>query len=438
MEINLSTYESYISKFNPIKLKGSVSQVVGLVVETEGPLASIGELCTIIPLGENPLIQAEVVGFREKKILLMPFGDLKGISPGCEVIASGNFQTVKVSEKILGRVIDGAGCPLDGKGILPLEDKFSIYNQPLNPLKRKRIKEPLATGIRAIDGLLACGKGQRMGIFAGSGVGKSVLLGMIARNTSADVNVVALIGERGREVREFIEKDLGEEGLARSVVVAVTSDKPPLLRRQGPLIAMAIAEYFRDKGKDVMFMMDSVTRFAMAQREIGLAIGEPPTTKGYTPSVFAMLPKLLERAGTVEGGGSITGLFTVLVDADDMNEPIADASRSILDGHIVLSRAIAAHNHYPAIDILNSLSRLMTEVVTPEAKSMANRLRDVLATYKDAEDIINIGAYVAGSSPSIDYALKMIDPINKFLQQGINERVGYQEVLEGMKGIVEN
>lgn len=419
--ISLEKYRKAVRAGSTFRIMGRVSQVIGLVVESVGPLARIGELCYISPAGRAPAIEAEVVGFREGKVLLMALGDLSGIKPGSEVVASGKKLAVKVGPKLRGRVIDGLGKPLDGLGPIEWVHEYPIENSPPNPLERERITEPLSVGIRAIDGLLTCGKGQRVGIFSGSGVGKSTLLGMIARNTEADVSVIGLIGERGREVREFIEKDLGPEGLKRSVVVVATSDRPTLVRIKGALLATAIAEYFRDQGCDVMLMMDSLTRFAMAQREVGLAIGEPPTTHGYTPSVFSLLPKLLERAGTSKKG-TITGLYTVLVEADDMNEPIADAARSILDGHIVLSRELAAMNHYPAIDILNSVSRVMVDIVPDEHKLAAGKLRDVLATYKDASDLINIGAYVPGSNPKIDYAREMIQGVNDFLVQGIEEK----------------
>jgi flagellum-specific ATP synthase len=433
-QIDFSKFSSVIRNTSLIKQNGKVTQVVGLVVESKGPAAQIGELCHIhISRNELP-VAAEVVGFKDTRVLLMPLGDMSGIKPGSEVTATGKSLSVNVSDALLGRVIDGIGNPIDGKGpIFSLKD-YPLHNTPSDPLTRKRINEHLPLGVRAIDGTLTVGRGQRIGIFAGSGVGKSTLLGMIARNTEADVNVIGLIGERGREVRDFIEKDLGEEGLKRSVVVVATSDKPALIRLKGAFAATAIAEYFRDCGRDVMLMMDSVTRFAMAQREVGLAIGEPPATRGYTPSVFALLPKLLERSGTSDTG-TITGLYTVLVEADDMNEPIADAVRGILDGHIVLSRRLAAQNHYPAIDVLQSVSRVMPDIVEKHHKTAAGQLRDSLATYREAEDLINIGAYVSGSNPRIDYAIDHINVINDFLKQSVDENERFDSVVSKLEGL---
>lgn len=427
--INLTRYRQYLSKVDPIRLNGRVTQVIGLIIEAQGPAVNLGELCYIYPKERGNLLKAEVVGFRDERILLMPLGEMQDIGPGCEVVASGQSLTIQVGQALLGKVLDGLGNCLDGRNNIFGGEEYAVSNSPPNPLTRKRINQPLEVGVKAIDGILTCGKGQRVGIMAGSGVGKSTLLGMVARNTKADINVIALIGERGREVRDFIERDLGEEGLQRSVVVVATSDQPALIRVKGALVATAIAEYFRDQGKDVMLMMDSVTRFAMAQREIGLAIGEPPTTRGYTPSVFAILPKLLERSGTAERG-SITALYTVLVEGDDMNEPITDAVRGILDGHIVLSRQLASQNHYPAIDLLNSVSRVMIEIVSKEHQAAANSLRDILATYKEAEDLINIGAYVAGSNPRIDYSLSKIDSVNSFLKQDIYDKLDYEQTKE--------
>ncbi|HUU49602.1 MAG TPA: flagellar protein export ATPase FliI [Nitrospinota bacterium] len=432
----LTRFSPVISNATPIKVHGKVTRVIGLVIEGYGPSTSIGDLCDIYSQNNKGSIKAEVVGFKDNKILLMPLGELRGIKPGDKIIKGENKPNIKTGEGLLGRVIDGLGEPIDHKGPLcEVEDEYPIYSEPINPLKRKRIAEPLDLGIRTINGLLTCGKGQRIGILSGTGVGKSVLMSMMARNTEADINVVGLIGERGREVKDFIEKDLREEGLKRSIVVAATSDQPPLVRIRGAFIATAIAEYFRDKGKDVLLMFDSITRFAMAQREIGLSIGEPPTTKGYTPSVFAILPKLLERGGAKEGMGSITGLYTVLVEGDDLSEPISDAVRAILDGHIVLSRSLASQNHYPAIDVLNSISRLMIDIISTEHLEMANRFKSVLATYKEAEDLINLGAYVSGSNKDIDFAIKTIDKINQYLRQGIEERVCLQESIDGIKAI---
>jgi len=431
--LNFEKYHALLDKINPIKQNGTVSQIIGLIVESYGPIASIGDVC-YIHTNEKEIHLAEVVGFKKDKTLLMPLQELYGIAPGNRVSTFREPFAVGVGNDLLGRVLDGLGNPIDSGPPLNLQEKKSVYAAPPNPLNRERIKEPLQLGIRAIDGLLTCGKGQRIGIFAGSGVGKSVTLGMMARYTKADVNVIALIGERGREVRDFIESDLGEEGLKRSVVIVATSDQVALTRVKGALVATTIAEYFRDRGLNVLFMMDSVTRFCMALREIGLAVGEPPTTKGYTPSVFASLPKLLERAGTSEKG-TITGIYTVLVDGDDMDEPIADAARSILDGHIVLSRKIASKNHYPAIDILSSISRVMNAVITREHRDLANRLIELLAIYKDAEDIVNIGAYSPGSNLMIDQAIAKIDSINRFTKQYVEEHTDFEETLELLKSI---
>ncbi len=417
-------HNKYISKIintDTIVLKGRITQVIGLVAESQGPFVALGELCYIYPKNNKQPIMAEVVGFKENRNLLMPIGELDGIGPGCDVIAAQSSLTVPVSPELLGRILDGIGNPIDELGPLNTTIKYPLHNLPPPPLTRKRITTPISVGVRAIDGLLTLGCGQRVGIMAGSGVGKSTLLGMIARNTQADVNVIALIGERGREVREFIERDLGETGLKRSVVVIATSDQPALVRVKGAMTATAIAEYYRDQGANVLLMMDSVTRFAMAQREIGLTVGEPPATRGYTPSVFAMLPKLLERSGMGDKG-SITGIYTVLVEGDDMNEPIADSVRSILDGHIVLSRNIAAKNHYPSIDILNSVSRVMYDIVDKQHWQSGQKLRSLMATYREAEDLINIGAYVTGSNPAIDESISRIQDINSFLCQEVFEQ----------------
>lgn len=428
-------YISRLEGIESLRMNGRVTKVVGLVMEGYSPSTSVGDICDIHPRAGDSSIKARVMGFRDDKVLLMPMGEIGGLSAGSIIVSKGEKAVCRIGKGLLGRVIDGLGNPIDGKGPIPDAEEYPTYSKPTNPLLRKRIKEPLDLGIKAINGLLTCGKGQRIGIMAGSGVGKSVLMGMMARYTSADVNVIALIGERGREVNDFIEKDLGEDGLKRSVLVVATSDQPPLVRVSGAFTATAIAEYFRGKGKDVLLMMDSVTRFAMAQREIGLAIGEPPTTKGYTPSVFAVLPKLLERAGTCEGDGSITGLYTVLVEGDDMNEPVADAVRSILDGHIVLSREIAARGHYPAIDLLGSASRVMIDIVSEKHRKIAQRFVSALAEYRKAEDLINIGAYKAGSNPNVDYALKKIDRINSYLRQDICERVNLDESVASLESI---
>ena len=427
-------YFEQLKDCEEIVWNGKVNQVVGLIIESIGPAVSLGEICRIRSRDGSREDKAEVVGFKDDKVLLMPLGNMEGIAPGCEVVADKSMFSVGVSDDLLGRVIDGLGVPIDDKGPVKLSESISVYRQPPSPMERARIKEPIPTGIRAIDSLLTCGKGQRIGIFSGSGVGKSVMMGMIARNTEADVNVIALIGERGREVRDFIERDLGPEGLKRSVVVAATSDQPALVRLKGAFVATAIAEYFRDQGKDVMLLMDSVTRMAMAQREIGLAVGEPPTTKGYTPSVFAMMPRLAERAGKLDKG-SITGLYTVLVDGDDMDEPISDAMRSILDGHIVLSRKLASLNHYPAIDVLSSVSRVMIDVVSPEHLSRAQAALEILAVYREAEDLINIGAYQSGSNPNIDRAIKVINSVNSFLRQDIKEHTKFDQTIDRMNHI---
>lgn len=421
---------------DPIEVRGKVTNIVGLVVEGHGPGSCMGGMCEIYSKGVSGSIMAEVVGFRDKRVLLMPLGDLGGIGPGSTIIARKSNPSVKVGDELLGRVIDGMGNPLDGKGPLSLGQEMPLYGRTVNPLKKKRITEPLDLGIAAINGVLTIGKGQRMAIMAGSGVGKSVLMGMMARHTQADVNVIALIGERGREVKEFIERDLGPEGLKRSVVIAAISDQPALIRIRGAYLATTVAEYFRDKGLDVLLMMDSITRYALSMREIGLAVGEPPTTKGYTPSCFAKLPRLLERAGNTSSKGSITGLYTVLVEGDDFSEPVADSVRSIVDGHIVLSRELAARNHYPAIDILGSVSRVMNDIVSREHMKMARRIVEYKAVYEEARDLINIGAYVAGSNPQIDTAVKHIDAVNEFLRQDIDERVTLEESLARMGKII--
>jgi flagellum-specific ATP synthase len=431
---DIAAWQAFVERTNLIQVFGKVTRVTGLIVESTSPGLSLGQICTIHPgNGRKPAL-AEVVGFRDRKALMIPLGDIRGVAPGSVVEPSDRPLTMRVGEGLLGRVIDGNGQPIDDRGPLKLEDEYPVMGEPINPMHRRRITEPLPLGIRAIDACLTCGKGQRLGIFSGSGVGKSVLLGMIARNTDAEINVIGLIGERGREVKDFLEKDLGEEGLRRSVVVAVTSDQPALLRLHGAFMATAIAEYFRDRGCDVLLMMDSITRFAMSQREIGLAVGEPPTTKGYPPSVFMLLPKLLERAGT-SPSGSITGIYTIFVEADDFSEPISDAVRSVLDGHIMLSRRLATQNHYPAVDLLDSVSRLMVDVVPEEQVALGNMARDVLATYNEAQDLINIGAYVKGSNPKIDYARSKIDELNAFLKQRIQETADFEESARALKAL---
>jgi flagellum-specific ATP synthase len=423
--LGLGVFRRRLTGFDPLTVQGRISRFVGNMVESQGPPAEVGEVCLLKSCSGNS-IAAEVVGFREQNLLLMPLGSLEGIAAGSEVVATGKPLTVAVSPELQGRVLDGLGNPLDGDPLPRAQHYYPLKAAPPHPLKRRRIREPLELGIKVVDGLLTCGKGQRMGIFAGSGVGKSTILGMMARHAAADINVVALIGERGREVREFIEESLGSEGLARSVVVVATADQPPLIRVKAALVAMSIAEYFRDLGNDVLLMMDSITRFAMAQREIGLAAGEPPTAKGYTPSVFSLLPQLLERAGNAERG-SITGLFTVLVDGDDMQDPIADAARSILDGHIVLDRSLAIRNHYPAVDVLASVSRVMTEIVPLAHLELAQQVREILAVYREAEDLINVGAYVPGSNEAIDRAREFISPVREFLRQSVNESFPLKE-----------
>lgn len=405
---------------------GKVVNVVGLTIESAGPDAKLGDICNIYPDSEvaTTAIPAEVVGFKDKKTLLMPYEAVDGIGLGCIVENTGSPLLVTVSNALLGKTLDGLGNPVDGEKISG--ESYPVEATPPDPMSRAIIDEVLPLGVKAVDGLITVGKGQRIGIFAGSGVGKSTLMGMFARNTKADINVIALIGERGREVREFIERDLGEEGMKRSVVVVATSDRPALERNKAAKTATAIAEYFRDQGKDVLLMMDSLTRFSMAQREIGLASGEPPVTRGYPPSVYSEMPKLLERAGRASKG-SITGLYTVLVDGDDFNEPITDTARSILDGHIMLSRKLGHKNHYPAIDILQSISRCMSQIAAREHKQAASKLKTVLATYNEAEDLINIGAYKSGSNPSIDYAISKIDEVNGFLCQDVEEKFVFEE-----------
>lgn len=427
--------EQVIEKTNVNRKFGYVNRVIGLIIESIGPEVSIGELCHIKTAGED--IKAEVVGFDDNKVLLMPIGVMEGITPGAKVIASGDELKVKIGDDLLGSVLDGLGKPLNGDlSDLNHLNEVSVNNQPPDPLKRKRIKNPLSLGIKSIDGLLTCGRGQRLGIFAGSGVGKSTMLGMAARNTNADVNVIALIGERGREVRDFIEEDLGPEGLKRSIVVVATSDQPALIRVKAADVATAIAEYFRDQGKDVLLMMDSITRVAMALREVGLATGEPPATRGYPPSVFAKLPKLLERTGTNDQG-SITALYAVLVEGDDFNEPISDTVRGILDGHITLSRQLAAKNHFPAVDVLTSVSRVMKDVVSDDHVAYANEFKEILSNYKEAEDLISIGAYESGSNSKVDRAIRKIDEMNNFLQQKIHAKITFEKTVNQLKHIVQ-
>ena len=414
--------------------KGKVVNVVGLTIESAGPDARLGDICEITPEGEERPILAELVGFKDKKTLLMPYDSVDGIALGCIVENTDNPLQVTVSDALLGKTLNGLGIPVDDTRVEGVP--YLVEAAPPDPLSRKIIDEVLPLGVKAVDGLITVGKGQRIGIFAGSGVGKSTLMGMFARNTKADINVIALIGERGREVREFIERDLGEEGMRRSVVVVATSDRPALERNKAAKTATAIAEYFRDQGKDVLLMMDSLTRFSMAQREIGLARGEPPVTRGYPPSVYSEMPRLLERAGCA-AIGSITGLYTVLVDGDDFNEPITDTARSILDGHIMLDRKLGHKNHYPAIDILQSISRCMSQIASREHKQAAGKLKNVVATYNEAEDLINIGAYKNGSNPSIDHAISKIEAVNQFLCQDVEEKFSFEDSVRMLQRLFE-
>ncbi len=413
----LSPYFKRLAEINTLTSSGIISRAVGLVIESNGPAVSVGDMCLLTGLEGEPNSQLEVIGFRDETVLLMPLGRMPRVRAGDSITAAGTSASVPVGERFLGRVIDAMGRPLDDRGPIEAKDHYPLHRDSTNPLARANITAPLGTGVRAIDGLLTVGVGQRIGIFGGSGVGKSTLLGMMAKNTAADLNVIALIGERGREVRGFIERELGEEGMKRSVLVVSTSDDAPLVRIRAALAATALAEYFKDQGANVLLIMDSVTRFAMAQREIGLAAGEPPSSRGYTPSVFGLLPRLLERAGNFAAGGSITGFYTVLVEGDDMNEPVADSVRSILDGHITLSRALAARNHYPCIDILHSNSRLFSEVAAPDHRAAAGYLRELLAAYTNAEDLINIGAYQQGSNRRIDEAIARHEPMIRYLRQ---------------------
>lgn len=421
-----------VREVDPTPVVGRVIGVTGLIIEASGPRARVGELCWL--KGEGVQVAAEVVGFREDRILLMPLGELEGLQPGWEVHRTGGPLKVPVGPELLGRVLDGLGRPIDGRGPLPRMEMRPVTGRPPAPLSRQRIRRALSMGVRAVDGLLTVGQGQRLGIFAGSGVGKSTLLGMMARSSSADCNVIALVGERGREVREFIEGDLGPRGLERSVVVVATSEQPALVRIRAAMTATTIAEAFRDAGQDVLLMMDSVTRLAHAQREVGLAVGEPPATRGYTPSVFTLLPKLLERSGTGPVG-SVTGIYTVLVDGDDMNEPIADAVRGILDGHVVLSRALAQAGHYPAVDVLASVSRVMPEVTTPEHQAWARKFRSLLAAYKEAEDLIQIGAYQSGTNPTVDEAIRKLPEMKRFLIQDVDEPSDLTEACSRLRAL---
>lgn len=431
--INFERYDNLLERSFEKQL-GKVSKVVGLTIESIGPDAKLNDLCYIKSNTKNGVVRAEVVGFRDDRVLLMPYDEMEGVGLGSWVENTGEPLQVPVGEYLLGKTLNGIGVPMDGEPLSEKRKYYSVEAAPPDPLNRKIIDEVLSLGVKAVDGMLTIGKGQRIGIFAGSGVGKSTLMGMFARNTKADINVIALIGERGREVREFIERDLGEEGMKRSIVVVATSDQPALIRNKAAKTATAIAEYFRDRGRDVLLMMDNLTRFSMAQREIGLASGEPPVSRGYPPSVYSEMPKLLERAGNSEKG-SITGLYAVLVDGDDFNEPITDTARGILDGHIMLSRKMANRNHYPAIDVLQSISRVMSSIATKEHKRFSGQLKNVLATYADAEDLINIGAYKSGSNPEIDFAISKISAVNNFLRQTTEDKFSFEETIMLMSGI---
>ncbi|MGJ4850823.1 flagellar protein export ATPase FliI [Bacillota bacterium Meth-B3] len=434
--MTLARCRRVVKNSQPIRHCGKIDKVVGMVIESTGPTVDIGTMCRVYDARNSGYSYAETVGFKGDRVLLMPFGDLAGVVKGSVVESTGDVLRVPVGNGLIGRVIDGFGEPIDGAGPIDFDRRYPVLNIPSNPFDRPRIDERIGIGVRPIDALLTCGKGQRMGIFSGSGVGKSTLLGMMVRGVTADVNVVALVGERGREVRDFIEKDLQAEGMARSVLVVATSDQSAMMRLKCALTATTIAEYFRDQGKDVLLVMDSLTRFAMAQREIGLAVGEPPVARGYTPSLYALMPKLLERSGKF-AQGSITGFYTVLVEGDDTNEPISDTVRGILDGHIVLSRAIAMRNQYPAIDVLASISRLMSEIVPPEHQALASRMRQVMSAYNENADLISIGAYKTGSSAKIDHAIANIDRINAFLAQGVDERVTFEETLAQMQAVIQ-
>lgn len=436
--LNLNKYEDLTNNTHLTRDSGKVTEVNGMLIRGYLPGASVGSIVEIFPTGVDRSFLAEVVGFKEKHVLMMSLSDMRGVALGAKILLARQIATVRVGEELLGRVVDGLGRALDGKEEIENFREVPLYSEVRNPLHRRPIRTPLDLGVRAINGALTVGQGQRVAIMAGSGVGKSVLLGMMARYTNADVNVIAMIGERGREVREFIEHDLGSSGMAKSVVVCVTSDQSPLLRMRGAYVATAIAEYFSAQGKNVLLMMDSITRFAMAQREIGLSMGEPPSTKGYTPSVFATLPKLLERAGSFEGEGSITGFYTTLVEGDDMNDPIGDSVRSIVDGHIVLSRALAQRGHFPAIDVNQSASRVMRAVASPDHVRLAQKLRETLAVYKEAEDLINIGAYKPGSNPKIDKAIKVIDGVNDYLKQNVEDASDFTKSLRQLQQILVN
>ncbi len=434
--VDLHRYYRAVSALSTYRIKGKVTELTGLVVKAIVPGVRVGELCFIQPFHRSQPIKGEVVGFKDKEVLLMPLGDLEGIGPGNDVIPTGNCLMVRVGYGLLGRILNGLGDPIDSDthGPLQYDTEYPVMASPPDPLTRKRITQPISCGIKSIDSILTVGEGQRIGIFAAAGVGKSTTMGMLARNTEADVNVICLVGERGRELRDFLEQDLGEEGMARSVVVVSTSDQPSLVRSKAAYVATAIAEFFRDQGKKVLMMMDSVTRFARALREIGLAVGEPPARQGFTPSVFSTLPKLLERTGN-SAKGSITAFYTVLVEGDDMTEPVADEVRSILDGHIILSRSLASRGHYPAIDVSESVSRVMTNIVDEDHVQAARKLREVVANYEKERDLILIGAYESGSDPNVDYAIEKIEEANNFLKQGLHDKIHLTEAVDELKSI---
>jgi len=438
--MNFTAVRDAVKQADLFRYKGKIEKIIGMTIEASGPVANIGDVCRIYRKNENgkaddSFIYGEVVGFTGGKVMLMPYTDIEGIGPGSIVDNTGRQLQVDVGDELVGRIINAIGEPIDGGPPINTTARYSIAGEPVNPLTRPRIDDIIPFGVKAIDGLLTIGRGQRMGIFAGSGVGKSTLLGMIAREVQADINVIALVGERGREVLEFIERDLGEKGMARSVLVVATSDQPAMMRNKCPMTATAIAEYFKDQGKNVLLMMDSLTRYAMAQREIGLAVGEAPIARGYTPSIYTAMPKLLERAGNFERG-SITGIYTVLVEGDDTNEPISDTVRGIIDGHIILSRKVAARNHYPAIEVLDSVSRLMSEIADKPQRDAASKMRNLLSVYYSNYDLVSIGAYKKGTNPALDEALKKIDKINAFLQQATDEAFSFEETVEMMKAAV--
>ncbi len=434
--MNTNIYAQILEESNPILYIGKIDKIIGVIIESTGPRVNIGDVCNVYTTKRDRHIKAEVVGFKSERVLLMPFEDLDGIGPGSIVESTGDVLKIPVGQELVGRILNGFGQPIDDLGELTGMQQYSVSNTPSNPLSRLRIEKRINFGVKAIDSMLTCGKGQRMGIFSGSGVGKSTLMGMIARNIEADVNVIALVGERGREVRDFLEKDLKEEGMKKSVLIVATSDQPAMMRLKCAMVATTIAEFFKDQGKDVLLLMDSLTRFAMAQREIGLATGEPPVARGYTPSIYSLLPKLLERTGNFNKG-SITGIYTVLVEGDDVNEPISDTVRGIIDGHIVLSRSLAMKNHYPAIDVLASISRIMNEIVDKDHLDIANKIRNIMSVYYSNYDLVNIGAYKRGTNRELDQALALIDKINLMLTQGIDESFSYEQTIDMMRDVLD-